>query len=151
MPIHGCIDGYNCKIICLKTVYSNNNTFIIGAIFLGHLKQYGGCSSRICTDCGSGNIVLAATQSCLRRIHPDEYAGLKSHIFRTSHENQRIESWWSQYRRYRSTDIINYFKDLVNDKIYNPADPLHLHAARYCFGPNNQKDLDSVAECWNSH
>ena len=28
---------------------------------------------------------------------------------------------------------------------------MHLHAARYCLGPIIQKDLDSVAECWNSH
>ena len=76
--------------------------------------------------------------------------GQKSHIFGTSHGNQRIESWWSQYRRYRSTDVINFFKDLVDNNIYNPADPLHLHAAKYCFGPITQKDLNSVAECWNS-
>ena len=44
-----------------------------------------------------------------------------------------------------------FFKDLVDTNIYNPADPLHLHAARYCLGPIFQKDLDSVAECWNSH
>ena len=94
-PIHWCIDGYSCKIIYLKTVHSNNNTFIIGAIFLGHLKQCEGCSSRIRTDCGNENVDLAAIQSYLRRNHPDEYSGLKSHIFGTLLENQRIESWWS--------------------------------------------------------
>ena len=41
-PIHGCIDGYSRKIIWLKTFHSNNNPFIIGAIFLEHLKQYEG-------------------------------------------------------------------------------------------------------------
>ena len=39
-PIHGCINGYSHKIIWLKTVRSSNNPFIIGAIFLEHLKQY---------------------------------------------------------------------------------------------------------------
>ena len=67
------------------------------------------------------------------------------------HGNQRIESWSSQYRRYRSTNTINFFKDLVDNDIYNPEDPLYLHATRYCFGPIIQKDLDSVAERWNSH
>ena len=55
-----------------------------------------------------------------------------------------------QYRRYRSTDI-NFFKDLGDNNIYNPVDPLLLHAGRFCFVPINQKDLNSVAECWNSH
>ena len=150
-PIHGCTDGYSRKIICLKTVPSNNNPFIIGEICLEHLKQHEGCPSWIRTDCGSENVVLAAIQSYLRRNHLDKYTGLESHIFGTSHGNQRIESWWSQYRGYRNTDIIDFFKYIVDDNIYNPADPLHLHAARYCFCPINQKDLDSVAECWNSH
>ena len=64
-PIHGCIDGCSRKIISLKTVHSSNNPFIIGAIFLEHLKQYEDCSSRVRTDCGSEN-VLAAIQSYLR-------------------------------------------------------------------------------------
>ena len=74
--------------------------------------------------------------------------------FKTIRTNTRDKIWdisWSQYSRYRSNDIINFFKDLVDNNIYNPADPLHLHAARYCFGRIIQKDLDSVAECWNSH
>ena len=90
-PIHGYIDGYRRKIIWLKTVHSNNNPFIIGAIFLEHLKQCEGCPSRIRTDCGSDNVVLAAIQSYLRRNHPEEYAGLKSHIFGTSHGNQKLK------------------------------------------------------------
>ena len=48
-PIHGWINGSSHKIIWLKTVHSNNNPFIIGAIFLEYLKQYEGCPSRICT------------------------------------------------------------------------------------------------------
>lgn len=116
-PIHGCVDGFSRKIIWLKTIHSNNDPFIIGAIFLEHLKEHQGCPSRIRTDCGSENVVLAAVQSYFRRNHVDEYAALKSHIYGTSHGNQRIESWWSQYRRYRSTDIINFFKDLVDDNI----------------------------------
>lgn len=92
-PIHGWINGSSHKIIWLKTVHSNNNPFIIVAIFLEYLKQYEGCPSRICTYCGSGNVFLVAIQSYLRRNHPDEYGGLKFHVFGTSHGIQRIESW----------------------------------------------------------
>ena len=149
-PIHGCIDGYSRKIIWLKIIHSNNDPFIVGTIFLDNVKDAEGCSSQVRSDCGSENVVLAATQSYLRRSHQDQYSGLNSHIYGTSHGNQRIECWWSYYRRYRSTDTINFFKDLVDDDIYNPADPLHLQAARFCFGALLQKDLDSVAEFWNT-
>ena len=54
------------------------------AIFLEHLKQYEGFPSRIHTDCGSENVVLADIQSYLRRNHTDKHAGLKSHMFGTS-------------------------------------------------------------------
>ena len=62
-----------------------------------------------------------------------------------------MKCYWSYYIRYRSTDIINYLKDFVDDEIYNPVDPLHLQAVRFCFDALLQKDLDSEAECWNSH
>ncbi len=50
--------------------------------------------------------VMAALQ-CEFRSSSD------AHFFGTSPANQRIESWWSQFRRSRSTWWINYFKDLV--------------------------------------
>ena len=93
---------------------------------------------------------MAAIQLYLRHSHQDRYSGLNSHIYGTSHGNQPIKSWWSYYRRHRSTGIINFFKGLVDGDIYNPADPLHLQAAGFCFGVLLQKDLDSVAECWNT-
>ena len=39
---------------------------------------------------------------------------------------------------------------MIDNDIYNPADPLHLQAARFCFPGLLQKDLDSVFECWNT-
>ena len=110
----------------MKTIHSNNDPFILGTIFLDHVKDTEGCSSRGPSDCSSENVVLATIQSYLRRSHQDQYSGLNSHIYGTSHGNQRIDCRWSHYRRYRSTDIINFFKGLIDDDIYNPADPLHL-------------------------
>ena len=149
-PIHDCIDGYSHKIMWLKTIHSNNDPFIVGTIFLNNAKDAEGCPSWVHSDCDSENVVLPAIQSYLCRSHQDQYSGLNSHIFGTSHGNQWIECWWFYYWCYRSTDIINFFKDLVDHDIYTPSDPLHLQAARFCFGALLQKDLDSVAECWNA-
>ena len=149
--IHGCIGGYSRKIIWLKTIHSNNDPFVVGTIFLDNVKDAEGCPSRVRSDCGSENVVLAAIQSYLRRSHQDQYSRLNSHIYGTSHSIQRIECWWPHYRRYRSTGIIIFFKGLIDDDIYNLADPLHLQTARFCFGGLLQKDQDSVFECWNTH
>ena len=86
-PIHGGIDGYSRKIIWLKTIHSNNDPFIVGTIFLDNLKAAEGCLSRLRSDCGSENVVLAAVQLYLRRSHEDQYSGLNSHIYGTSHGN----------------------------------------------------------------
>ena len=150
-PIHGCIDGYSRNIIWMKTIHSNNDPFIVGAIFLDNVKDAEGCPSRVRSNCGIENVVLAAIQPYICRSHQDQSSGLNYHIYSTSCGNQRIECWWSHYRRYRSTDIINFFKGLIDNDIYNPADPLHLQAARFCFGGLLHKDLDSVAEYWNTN
>ena len=150
-PIHGCIDGYSRNIIWMKTIHSNNDPFIVGAIFLDNVKDAEGCPSRVRSNCGIENVVLAAIQPYICRSHQDQSSGLNYHIYGTSCGNQRIECWWSHYRRYRSTDIKIFFKGLIDNDIYNPADPLHLQAARFCFGGLLHKDLYSVVECWNTH
>ena len=41
------------------------------------------------------------------------FSGGKSHIYGSSHSNQRIEAWCSFLRRNRSGYWIDFFKDLV--------------------------------------
>jgi len=150
-PIHGCIDGYSRKIMWLKVIHSNNDPYVIASLFIESISELNGYPQRVRSDCGTENVAVAAIQSYLRRLHNDEYSGLKAHIYGTSHNNQRIEAWWSYYRRNRSSELINLFKDFVEDVIFNPANELHIASARFCFGELIQKDLDSVVECWNSH
>ena len=69
----------------------DNDPFIVGTIFLDNAKDVKGCPSRVRSDCGSKNVVLAAIQSYLRRNHQDKYSGLNPHIYGTSHGNPRIE------------------------------------------------------------
>ena len=150
-PIHGCIDGYSRKILWLCVVHSNNDPSVIARLFLECINTYGGCPLRIRSDCGSENVALAAIQCYLRRNHQDDFAGLSSHIYGTSPSNQRIEAWWSFYRRSRSSWIMDFYKDMIDNDEFNPSDELEKACMRYCFTPLLQADLDNVAEHWNSH
>ena len=74
-----------------------------------------------------------------------------SHFYGTSPANDRIESWWSQYRRNCSTLWINYFKDLCERKLFNPDNDLERECLWFCFSDIIQSDLDFVKEHWNTH
>ena len=150
-PIHGCVDGYSRKILWLRTVHSNNDPVVIGRLFLNCVIENSGCPARVRSDCGSENVLVASIQSYLRRSHTDIFSGTSSFIYGTSHGNQRIEGWWSFYRRNRSSFIINFFKDMVSSGAYNAANTLQVSCVRYCFGNLLQNDLDEVVEHWNSH
>ena len=72
-------------------------------------------------------------------------------FFGTSPANQRIESWWSQFRISRSTWWINYFKDSIEKGHLNTDNGLQMQCLWICFSSLIQKDLDEVKEHWNIH
>ena len=96
------------------------------------------------SDCGTENGVLAAIQ-CEFRGTTDAL------VFGSSPSNQRIEEWWSFYRRNRSTWWINYFKDLIEKDEFHPGNQLEEEALWYCFSRILQEDLDLVREHSNTH
>ena len=143
-PIHGCIDGWSRKIMWLQVARSNNNPEVPAKNFLEFVTEYGGCPVKVRSDCGTENGVLAAIQ-CEFRGTAD------AHVFGSSPSNQRIEGWWSFYRRNRSTWWINYFKDLIEKDEFHPGNQLEEEALWYCFSRILQEDLDLVREHWNTH
>lgn len=143
-PIHGCIDGWSRRIMWLQVARSNNNPEIPAENFLQCVTECGGCPVKVRSDCGTENGILAAIQ-CEFRGTAD------AHVFGSSPANQRIEGWWSFYRRNRSTWWINYFKDLIEKDAFHPGNQLEEEALWYCFSGILQKDLDLVREHWNTH
>ncbi|CAK6958050.1 uncharacterized protein LOC127532017 [Scomber scombrus] len=63
--------------------------------------EHGVFPKRLRTDCGTENGIMAVLHCTLRSEHTDEFAGAKSHMYGTSTSNQRIESWWSYFRKQR--------------------------------------------------
>lgn len=150
-PIHGCIDGFSRKILWLELVKSNNNPYTVAPLFLKTVEAVKFVPKRLRTDCGTENGVMAAAQSFLRRNHEDSYSGSKAHLYGSSHLNQRIEAWWSIFRKTKSGYIINFFKKIIQDGSYNPDDDLQKACAWFCFAPLIKDELSQCKELWNSH
>ncbi|XP_066914908.1 uncharacterized protein [Clytia hemisphaerica] len=145
-PIHGCCDGFSRKILWLRVINSNNNPKIICNLFLKTVEEIGVFPRCVRSDCGTENGYLAAAQCYFNR-----QSDHRAHLYGSSNHNQRIESWWSQFRRLNTEYLINFFQDMVDEGIYNTGDYLHRACAFYCFAPLIQHELDSCMEQWNSH
>ena len=142
--ISGCIDGYSRRIIWLECGHTNHDPAVIAGYFLASVAKYGGFPAVVRTDCGTENVTIAAMQNF---VLPNR----RSHVYGTSPGNQRIESWWSFYRRHRSQWWIELFEDLVAQDLFHPGNVLETDLLRFCFMQVLRNDLAEVAAMWNMH
>ncbi|XP_061600124.1 uncharacterized protein LOC133462737 [Cololabis saira] len=150
IAISGCIDGFSRKVLWLKCGKSNNDPRVIAQNYIECVAEFGVCPMRLRTDCGTENGLMAALHCSLRSEHTDEFAGAKSHMYGTSTSNQRIESWWSYFRKQRSQFWMDLFSDLRERHLFNGSYE-HTNLLRYCFLDVLQKELNEYKQQWNTH
>ncbi|XP_028456051.1 uncharacterized protein LOC114570053 [Perca flavescens] len=150
IAISGCIDGFSRKIMWLKCGKSNNDPGIIAQNYMQCVAEFGIIPMRLRTDCGTKNGLMASLHCSLRSEHADEFAGAKSHMYGTSTSNQRIESWWSYFRKQRSQFWMDLFSDLRERHLFNGSYQ-HISLVRYCFLGVLQNELDEYKQLWNTH
>ncbi|CAL8241411.1 unnamed protein product [Gadus morhua 'NCC'] len=150
IAISGCIDGYSRRLMWLSSGSTNNNPAVIAQYYLQCVSNCGVFPARLRTDCGTENGDMAAIQCSLREDHTDEFAGPLSHMYGTSTANQRIESWWSIFRKQRTQFWMDLFSDL-RDRHYFNGTHEHKCLVRYVFLGIFQKELDEHRELWNNH
>ncbi|XP_034060190.1 uncharacterized protein LOC117538527 isoform X2 [Gymnodraco acuticeps] len=83
-------------------------------------------------------------------LNTHDFAGALSHMYGTSTANQRIESWWSFFRKQRTQFWIELFSDLRERHLFNGSHE-HKCLLRYVFLGILQKDLDEYRQLWNNH
>ena len=70
-------------------------------------------------DRGVENATVAGIQRFLRRSKSHQNC---SFLSRKSIANQRIETWWSYLQKVFLQRWINYFKDLIDEGLFDPSD-----------------------------
>ncbi|XP_013390872.1 uncharacterized protein LOC106159197 [Lingula anatina] len=149
--VHGAIDGYSRMILWLNVAPSNKDPAIISYFYMQTVAALHGCPSLLQTDPGVENGIIAALQCTFRVNHEDELAGSKSHKYGKSTTNQRIESWWSYYRRNRIDWWMDKFYELVRNQQFNKDNDTHVKCIRFCYMSLIQQELDDIKERWNGH
>lgn len=145
LAIHGAIDGYSRKILWLELAETNNDPRVVASYFLKAVKEFDLLPKCIRVDRGSENVVLGGMQTF---FHGDETC----FRYGPSTQNQRIESWWSTFRRNRCNWWISFFKDFCFESdLLDLSIAFHVELLRFCFIPLIQTELDETKRLWNNH
>ena len=131
-------------MLWLEVCKSNNSPTEPTKLYLDCVEEHGGCPMITRTDYGTENCNIAALQSYFRS---DEDA----HKYGTSTRNQRIENWWSHFRKSCAHFWINFFKDLKDNGSIDLEQPLHRECLWFCFNSIIQSSLNVMKEYWNTH
>ena len=84
-PIHGCIDDFSRKMIWVKVCITNNDPKIPASFYIQTEQYFKYFPSKVQTDCGTENGILAAPQCAL-------VGSADAHRYGSSPSNQRIEN-----------------------------------------------------------
>ena len=63
----------------------------------------------------------------------------------------QIETWWSYLRKVFLQRWINYFKDSIDDGLFDPSDEVDQECLRFSFYGILQDELDEIMKAWNKH
>ena len=68
-----------------------------------------------------------------------------------SMHNQRIEAYWSKLRQDRIGWWKDFFRDIVDLELFNPASRVLVDCLKFCFICVLRKELKEMAAKWNEH
>ena len=97
-------------------------------------------------DIGVENATVAGIKRFLRRNKSNQNC---SFLFGKSIANQRIEAWCSYLRKVFLHRWINYFKDLIDEGLFDPSDEVDQECLRFSFYGILQDELDEIMKAWN--
>ena len=131
-------------MIWLKVCRTNNDPKIPASFYIQTVQHFKYCPSKVQTDCGTENGILAALQSAL-------VVSIDAHRYGGSPSNQQIGNWWSRNKRLYMTWVVYHFKSLVDERKYHLGNYFHRQCACYVYAIFLQQELDTVKIEWNNH
>ena len=149
--IYGCIDGFSRKLIWVDVGSTNNDPKIIGYQYLKAIEKFEFLPTLIRADKGTEATIMENMQIALRYNHEDEFAGQNSFHRGKSPSNQRIESYWRQFRQHLCDFYIGLFKRMEYDNLIDINNPVQIECLRYCFGHLIKEEVALTRKEWNEH
>ena len=146
--IHGSIDGFSRKMVWLQLSPSNKNPSEIAYYYINTVLKFDRVPRRMSADIGVENATVAGIKRFLRGNKSNQNC---SFLFGKSIANQRIEAWWSYLRKVFLHRWINYFKDLIDEGLFDPSDEVDQECLRFSFYGILQDELDEIMKAWNQH
>ena len=90
--VHGCIDAFSWRLICLKVGSSNKNSDVKAHYHLDAISKLGGVPYIIKANDGTGLALIEAIHIYLRSSNEEGIENAFS--FKTSPQKQGIEAYW---------------------------------------------------------
>ena len=123
---------------------TNSNPMVVAAMYIRALQSLGLVPEMLRTDHGNETGVMAAAHCTLRQ-------NADAHRYGTSVANQRIENFWSHFRRTFTSWLVNFFKQMVDEGLLELGNHFHMQCIWFSFSDLLQFELNNFAERWNTH
>lgn len=123
--INGCIDGFSRHIIWVNAYRTSSDPKVTGGYFIESVSKTGGCPHLVRGDMGTENGHIAQMQEFLTERE-------KSFLYGKSTGNQRIEMFWSFFRRQCSQFWIDTLSDL-RDNGHFTGTFADISLVQFCF------------------
>lgn len=114
------------------------------------MQEHKGCPLLVRSDYGTENGIIAGMQ-CFFRSDNVPFSGEPAHRYGSPTGNQRVENWWSHFRKSMASWWIKFFKDLVDNGKVNLEKEVHKECLWFCFSGVLQSALDDMRKYWNTH
>ena len=136
--------GYSRRVLWLTVAASNNNPKIIANYYVNAVKEIGGTPLNLITDLGTENATMAG-------IHMVLTDSESTHKYVQSVRNQRIEAFWSIFKKNYAQWWMEYFAYLMHSGQYNPDVDIQKNCMQFCMMGVIQRELDEFRLDWNHH
>ena len=132
IAINGCVDGFSRYIVWLQCNYTSSDPKVVGGYFINAVEQMSGCPTRMRGDRGTENSFIHQMQTIFNDMQTGFGYGEISFMYGRSTANQRIENFWSFFRRQLSEFWIGFFHEMKENGHFN-GEAIEKELIRFVF------------------
>ena len=140
--IHGCINKFSRKLIWFFVSTTNNDSLVVANFYLKAITNLGRAPNTLRMDLDTENVYCEELQVFFTK-------NSNNFLYAASTKNQRIETFWSRFRKFNLSWWIDFFSGLIKYRIFNPGCQFHRLALIFSFVLVIQAQLNDFVRVWN--